>query len=74
MTTCGERLYLLGDDYIFSSIFSCFMKDLLKSTNSSDGGSVWTRLASIPTPEKMEQAIELDLFTAMMWPVTHGVS
>ena len=24
----------------------------LKSTNSSDGGSVWTRLANIPAPEK----------------------
>ena len=45
MTTCGGRLYLSGD-----IIFSCSVEDLLKSTNSSDGGSVWTRLASIPTP------------------------
>ena len=49
MTTCGEYLYL-ADDY--SNVFSCSVEDLLKSTNSSDGGSVWTRLASIRTIEK----------------------
>ena len=45
MTTCGGHLYLSGN-----IIFSCFVEDLLKSTNTSDGGSVWTRLASIPAP------------------------
>ena len=45
MTTCGGCLYLAND---ISSVFSCSMKDLLKSTNSSDGDSVWTKLASIP--------------------------
>ena len=45
MTTCGGCLYLADRD---SNVFSCSVKDLLKSTNSSDGGSVWTRLASIP--------------------------
>ena len=45
MTTCGGCLYLADDE---SNVFSCSVEDLLKSTNSSDGGSVWTRLASIP--------------------------
>ena len=45
MTTCGEYLYLAGNR---SDVFSCSVKDL---PNSSDGGSVWTRLASIPTSE-----------------------
>ena len=48
MTTCGGRLYLADDE---SNVFSCCVEDLLKSTNSSDGGSVWTRLASIPVEE-----------------------
>ena len=47
MTTCGGCLYLADDE---NSVFVCSVEDLLKSTNSSDGGSVWTRLASIPTP------------------------
>ena len=42
MITCGGCLYLTDDD---SNAFSCSVEDLLKST---DGGSVWTRLASIP--------------------------
>ena len=46
MTTCCEYLYLADD---CSNVFSCSVEDLLKSTNSSDGGSVWTRLASIRT-------------------------
>ena len=49
LITCGECLYLADDD---SNVFSCSMEDILKSTNSSDGGSVWTRLASIPTTEE----------------------
>ena len=48
MTTCGGCLYIADDK---GSIFSCSMEDLLESTNSSDGGSVWTRLASIPVEE-----------------------
>ena len=48
MTTCGEYLYLADDD---SNVFSCSVEDLLKSTNSSDGDSVWTRLADIPIEE-----------------------
>ena len=48
MTTCGGCLYLADDK---SNVFSCSVEDLLKSTNSSDGGSVWTRLASIPVEE-----------------------
>jgi hypothetical protein len=47
ITTCGGTLYLSDSG---SNAFSCSVEDLLKSTNSSDGGSVWTRLASIPTP------------------------
>ena len=46
MTTCGGCLYLAGNN---SNVFSCSVEDLLKYTNSSDGSSVWTRLASIPT-------------------------
>ena len=48
MTICGECLYLADDE---SNVFSCSVKNLLKSTNSSDGagGYVWIRLASIPT-------------------------
>ena len=46
MTTCSGCLYLADDKSNY--VFSCSVEDLLKSTNSSDGGSVWTRLASIP--------------------------
>ena len=46
MTTCGGCIYLASSD----KVFPCSVEDLLKSTNSSDGGSVWTRLANIPTP------------------------
>ena len=47
MTTCGGCIYLSSSD---SNVFSYPVEDL-KSTNSSDGGSVWTRLANIPTPQ-----------------------
>ena len=47
MTTCGGCIYLANSD---NKVFSCSVEDLLKSTNSSDC-SVWTRLASIPTPQ-----------------------
>ena len=57
MTTCGGRLYLADDN----SILSCSVGALL---NSSDGGSlwsrvtdilmpVWTRLASIPADSSL---------------------
>ena len=51
MTLCNGQLYLSSYD----KIFSCSVEDLLKSckpapTNSSDGDSVWTKLANIPTP------------------------
>ena len=45
MTTCGGCIYLVNGD---NKVFSCSVEDLLKSTISSDGGSVWTRLANIP--------------------------
>ena len=48
MTTCG-RIYLANGN---NKVFSSSMEDLLKSTNSSDGGSVWTRLANIPALQK----------------------
>ena len=48
MTTCGGCLYLADGK---SRVFSCSVKDLLKSTNSSDGDSVWTRLADIPVQQ-----------------------
>ena len=84
MTTCGGCLYLADK----SNVFSCSVEDLLKSTNSSDGGSVWTRLASIPVEGSTlatlrghvlaigvrNIAVEQEPFTAMMWPLTHGVS
>jgi hypothetical protein len=61
MTTCGECLYLSDAN---NYVFSCSVEDLLKSTTSNDGGSVltrlasllksstsvWTSIASIPTP------------------------
>ena len=47
MTTCGGCIYLTSSD---NKVFSCSVDDLLKSTNSSDGGPVWSRLARIPTP------------------------
>ena len=47
MTTCGGCIYLANSD---NKVFSCSVEDL-KSTNSSDGGSVWTRLANIPAPK-----------------------
>ena len=84
MTTCGGCLYLADDK---NNVFSCSVEDLLKSTNSSDGGFEWTRLASIPTREGSSLAtlrgrvegisiiaVEQEPFTAMMWPLTHGVS
>ena len=48
---CGEHIYLSNHNMIFS----CFMEELVKSckpasTDSSDGGSVWTKLADIPVP------------------------
>ena len=51
MTFCGGYLYLSEHN----TILSCSMDELLKSckppsTNSSDGGSVWTRLTDIPVP------------------------
>ena len=49
MTTCGGCIYLARQQD--NEVFSCSVEDLLKSTNSSDGGSVWTRLANIPTPK-----------------------
>ena len=54
MTTCGGCLYL-ADNH--SNVFSCSVKDLLQSTNSSDGGSVWTRLARIPVAERSTLAL-----------------
>ena len=43
MTTCDGHFYLADDD---SNVYSCPVEDLLKSNSS-----VWTRLASIPTPQ-----------------------
>ena len=47
MTLCDECLYLSDDN---NTLFSCSMEGLLQSSNehSSNGGSVWTRLANIP--------------------------
>ena len=42
MTICGRHIYLNDDE---GFVFSCSLEDLFKSTNSKDGGSVWTRLA-----------------------------
>ena len=53
MTTCGGYIYLANID---NKVFSCPVEDLLKSTNSSDSGSVWTRLANIPTPKRSRLA------------------
>ena len=46
ITTCGGCIYLARTG---NKVLSCSVEDLLKSTNSSDGGSVWTRMAAIPT-------------------------
>ena len=43
MSLCGEHLYLSED----KKIYSCSVKELLKSTKSS---KVWTKLADIPVP------------------------
>ena len=48
MTTCGGHIYLANSG---NKVFSSYKEDLLKSTISSDGGSVWTRLANIPAPQ-----------------------
>ena len=48
LTTCGGCIYFANKG---NKVFSSSMEDLLKSTSSSDGGSVWTRLANIPTPQ-----------------------
>ena len=51
MTLCDEHLYLADDN---NTLLSCSMEGLLQSlkepvsTDSSNGGSVWTRLANIP--------------------------
>ena len=47
MTTCGGCIYFANKG---NKVFSSSVEDL-KSTNSRDGGSVWTRLANIPTPQ-----------------------
>ena len=47
MTTRGGCLYLADHG---SKVFSCSVEDL-KSTKSSHGDSVWTRLADIPVEE-----------------------
>ena len=51
VTLCNGQIYLSEHN----KIFSCSVEELLKfrksaSTNSSDGGSVWTKLANIPVP------------------------
>ena len=52
ITTCGGSFYLAIDLANGNTkVFSCSLEDLLKSTNNSDGGSVWTRLANIPAPQ-----------------------
>ena len=48
LTTCGGCIYFANKD---NKVFSCSVEDL-KSTNSSDGVSVWTRLANIPPLQK----------------------
>ena len=51
MTLCDEHLYFSDNS---DTLFSCSMRGLLQSskepvsTDSSNGGSVWTRLADIP--------------------------
>jgi hypothetical protein len=45
LITCAGRFYFADHQ---SNVLSCSVEDLL---NSSAGGSVWTRLASIPTSE-----------------------
>ena len=51
MTLCDERLYLSDNN---NTLFSCSMEELLQSskepvsTDSSNGGFMWTRLANIP--------------------------
>ena len=52
MTTCGGCIYLANKG---NKVFSCHVEDL-KSTISSDGGSVWTRLANVPAPRKSRLA------------------
>ena len=48
MTLCNGQLYISEH----CKIFSCSVEELLQSasTNSSGGGSVWTKLANIPVP------------------------
>ena len=53
MTTCGGCIYLARTG---NKVFSCSVEDLLKSTDSSDGGSVWTRMAAIPTRHRSSLA------------------
>ena len=51
MTLCDEHLYLSDNN---NTLFSCSMEELLQSskepvsTDSINGGSVWTRLTNIP--------------------------
>ena len=48
ITLCDEHLYLSDNK---NTLFSCSMEELLQSSVSTDsinGGSVWTRLANIP--------------------------
>ena len=50
MSLCAEHLYLSEHN----TIFSCSVEELLKfcKTNSSDGSSVWTKLANIPVQHR----------------------
>ena len=45
---CGECIYLASRN---NDVFQCSVEYFLKSTKSGGGGSVWTRLDNIPTPE-----------------------
>ena len=51
MSLCDEHLYLSEDNTIFSCSVQELLVDKSCSTNSSDGSSVWTKLANIPVQQ-----------------------
>ena len=54
---CCHDYFYLSDGYSLA-VFCCSVTDLLESTNSSDGRTVWTRLADIPMDDSSLTALE----------------
>lgn len=50
LTLCGGQIYLRQGNILYSSAADQLLELQASSTNTSDAGCVWTRLADIPVP------------------------